>query len=463
MPFAQQRARDAAGCARPARRRPCGRRRGAGAILRDAAAVRRRRVDAPAPAADVVGSRRAPRARPRGRGARRWCCCATSRSTAAGAAAGRRAAARLAVVGRLADVAEHGRPRLVRRPRAAVRGHAARGPRGPCSARVASCTPTAPTRRRRRPAAGADAAVVVVGYTRRGRGRVRRVVRPRSWPCSTRRARRARRRSTSWPGSWDAGPQDASGGDRASLRLHPDGRGPDPGRRGREPAHRRRVMAGAAVVTEGWRHEVPAVLVPGTRAWRAGTRSPTCCSGGPSPAAGCRSRSRATRPTCRPSTGTPRASSTTAGTASGGSTGTASPAAYPLGFGLAYTTFTIGDVDVRPGADGDVEVRAAVTNTGERTGGHVVQVYVDAAGVAGTGRRALPRRLRAGGGGRRRAAGCADRRPVRAARPPARTGRLAASARRLPLRRRVARGGPQEHVRSPRPAVTPAPGADACQ
>jgi beta-glucosidase len=50
-------------------------------------------------------------------------------------------------------------------------------------------------------------------------------------------------------------------------------------------------------------------------------------------------------------------------------------AAYPLGFGLSYTTFAIGDVEVQPG-DGDrLEVRAAVTNTGERPGGHVVQVY----------------------------------------------------------------------------------------
>jgi beta-glucosidase len=50
-------------------------------------------------------------------------------------------------------------------------------------------------------------------------------------------------------------------------------------------------------------------------------------------------------------------------------------AAYPLGFGLSYTSFAIGDVEVTR-ADGDrLEVRATVTNSGERPGGHVVQVY----------------------------------------------------------------------------------------
>jgi beta-glucosidase len=51
-------------------------------------------------------------------------------------------------------------------------------------------------------------------------------------------------------------------------------------------------------------------------------------------------------------------------------------AAYPLGFGLSYTTFTIGGVDVALRPDtATVEVRATVENTGERPGGHVVQAY----------------------------------------------------------------------------------------
>jgi hypothetical protein len=50
-------------------------------------------------------------------------------------------------------------------------------------------------------------------------------------------------------------------------------------------------------------------------------------------------------------------------------------AAYPLGFGLSYTSFTIGDTEVKRADDDRLEVRAPVTNTGQRPGGHVVQVY----------------------------------------------------------------------------------------
>jgi beta-glucosidase len=55
-------------------------------------------------------------------------------------------------------------------------------------------------------------------------------------------------------------------------------------------------------------------------------------------------------------------------------------AAYPLGFGLSYTSFAITDVDVAvPAGTPDrapaLQVRATVENTGDRPGGHVVQVY----------------------------------------------------------------------------------------
>jgi beta-glucosidase len=54
---------------------------------------------------------------------------------------------------------------------------------------------------------------------------------------------------------------------------------------------------------------------------------------------------------------------------------------YPFGFGLSYTSFHIDDVDVSVAgsvADGDlaVTVAASVTNTGQRAGSEVVQVYV---------------------------------------------------------------------------------------
>jgi beta-glucosidase len=58
------------------------------------------------------------------------------------------------------------------------------------------------------------------------------------------------------------------------------------------------------------------------------------------------------------------------------------PVSYPFGFGLSYTTFQIEDVNVSVGgsvADGDlaVTVTASVTNTGQRAGAEVVQVYIE--------------------------------------------------------------------------------------
>jgi len=54
---------------------------------------------------------------------------------------------------------------------------------------------------------------------------------------------------------------------------------------------------------------------------------------------------------------------------------------YPFGFGLSYTTFRIDDVNVSvtgsvAGGDLAATVTASVTNTGQRAGAEVVQVYV---------------------------------------------------------------------------------------
>lgn len=50
-------------------------------------------------------------------------------------------------------------------------------------------------------------------------------------------------------------------------------------------------------------------------------------------------------------------------------------AAFPLGFGLSYTTFELGEVTVRPEGDEAARATVLVTNTGTREGRHVVQVY----------------------------------------------------------------------------------------
>ncbi|MCC2031641.1 glycoside hydrolase family 3 C-terminal domain-containing protein [Microbacterium allomyrinae] len=54
--------------------------------------------------------------------------------------------------------------------------------------------------------------------------------------------------------------------------------------------------------------------------------------------------------------------------------------AFPFGHGLSYTTFAYGDAAAAVNADGDLVVRVAVTNTGERSGREVVQVYTSLPG-----------------------------------------------------------------------------------
>ncbi|MET0829042.1 MAG: glycoside hydrolase family 3 C-terminal domain-containing protein [Microbacterium sp.] len=54
--------------------------------------------------------------------------------------------------------------------------------------------------------------------------------------------------------------------------------------------------------------------------------------------------------------------------------------AFPFGHGLSYTTFGYGDAAASVDANGDVEVRVTVTNTGAREGREVVQVYTSLAG-----------------------------------------------------------------------------------
>jgi beta-glucosidase len=56
--------------------------------------------------------------------------------------------------------------------------------------------------------------------------------------------------------------------------------------------------------------------------------------------------------------------------------------AFPFGHGLSYTTFAYGDAAASVDANGDVEVRLTLTNTGSRDGREVVQVYTSLASSA---------------------------------------------------------------------------------
>ena len=50
--------------------------------------------------------------------------------------------------------------------------------------------------------------------------------------------------------------------------------------------------------------------------------------------------------------------------------------AYPFGFGLSYTTFAYSDFSVKQNAEGDFEATVTVTNTGDKAGKEVVQLYM---------------------------------------------------------------------------------------
>jgi beta-glucosidase len=275
---------------------------------------------------------------------------------------------RLAVVGRLADVpntGDHGssdvRAPSVVTPLAGLR-----------EALPGVDVTTAETQEQAiSAAAGADAAVVVVGYTAEDEGEyvgrfdadLAVLYPPADDPNALDDLAR----------QWDAGPQSV-GGDRDSLRLREEDEELIRAVARVNPRTVVVVLAGAAVTTERWRHDVPAVLLawyPGMEGGRAladvllGVREP----GGRLPCV--LPVDEADLPPFDK-----HATSVTYDRWYGqrllDRTGTA--AAYPLGHGLSYTTFVLEGVEaVRDGSA--VRIAATVRNTGDRAGGQVVQVY----------------------------------------------------------------------------------------
>ncbi|MEZ5114647.1 MAG: glycoside hydrolase family 3 C-terminal domain-containing protein [Candidatus Nanopelagicales bacterium] len=239
-------------------------------------------------------------------------------------------------------------------------------------------------------AASADAAVVVVGYTAadEGEGMVAmdgatmRLLRgPMRLPYVGSAAAAVMRGFGSASGT--------RGGDRTGLTLHPDDEDLVLAVAAANPRTVVVVVAGSAVLVERWRDAVPAILLawyPGMEGGRAlgcvltgavepGGRLPFAVPTDP-----------AHLPPFDPTATTVRYDRWW-GQRRLDRDG--HPAAYPLGFGLGYTTFRVDSLSV---VDVDAEestarVEVCVTNTGDRPGATVVQVY--ASGDAGPAR---PRR-----------------------------------------------------------------------
>ncbi len=219
--------------------------------------------------------------------------------------------------------------------------------------------------------AGADAAVVVVGYTAEDEGEfvgsydpaLAALYPPADDPDALAELARV----------WDAGPQSV-GGDRDSLRLHPEDEQLVRTVAAANPRTVVVVVAGAAVTMETWRHEVPAILVGWYSGMEGGAALADVLLGDREPGG------RLPFAIPRDEADLPRFDRTATvvtydrwhGQRLLDRTGTA--AAYPLGFGLSYTSFAVSDVSASVAGD-VLTVRAAVTNTGGRPGGHVVQVY----------------------------------------------------------------------------------------
>ena len=275
----------------------------------------------------------------------------------------RAALGRLAVVGRLADLpntGDHGSSDV----RAPAGGHAA----GRAARRVARGRDRSRWHDARH---GADAAVVVVGYTAADEGEfvgsfdadLATLYPPADDPAALAELARA----------WDAGPQ-SIGGDRDSLRLHPQDEQLIRTVAAANPRTVVVVVAGAAVTMEAWRQQVPAILLGWYSGMEGGAALADVLLGDREP--GGRLPFAVPRDEADLPPFDQDASTVTYDRWHGqrllDRTGTA--AAYPLGFGLSYTSFTLSDASAA--VHGDVlTVRATVANTGDRPGGHVVQAY----------------------------------------------------------------------------------------
>lgn len=241
-------------------------------------------------------------------------------------------------------------------------------------------------------AADADVAVVVVGYTAAEEGEYLDgsvMARDDLWALYPEPATEAERaiadalRGVAVTGGSVLGGGSA-GGDRTSVRLLPADVALVRAVAARNPRTVVAVVAAGAVIMEEWRETVPAILLAGYAGMEGGNALADVLLGRVD-ASGRLPFSVPTSEDHLPAFDR----DATAITYDGWSgqrliDRLGVPAAFPLGYGLSYTTFALADVSAsRPDAAAPVvDVVADVRNTGTRDGRHVVQVYaIDPAGV----------------------------------------------------------------------------------
>ena len=290
----------------------------------------------------------------------------------------------VAVLGRLADVANTGDQGSsdVRAPEVvtALAGLRAALP-GADVRHVAEEDPAAAAAA----AASADVAVVVVGYTAADEGEY---VSNAAFgapelvalypPATDEQSRAVLERMTAGAASAERGVSlvgsQSEGGDRADLRLRPEDEALITAVAAANPRTVVVVVTAGAVLVEPWREQVPGLLL----AWYAGMEGGAALAdvllGRAEPAG----RLPFAIPTAAEHLPPFDREATTAvydqwfGQRLLDRLGVR--AAFPLGFGLSYTSFALsGLLAERSGPD--VAVRVEVTNTGAREGRHVVQVY----------------------------------------------------------------------------------------
>ncbi len=240
-------------------------------------------------------------------------------------------------------------------------------------------------------AVGADAAVVVVGYTYLDEGEYIGQTDPSlgalfpegDEPDVVERyhARIAGLPSTEIPERMAERPRGFSvGGDRTSLRLSDQDVALIRSVAAANPRTIVIIQAGSAVVVDEWVRDVPAVVQAWYGGCEAGTGLGDVLTG-------------VTNPSGRLPFSVPKVESDLPAFDRDATSfrydrwhgwwhlarqGT--EPAFPFGFGLSYTTFEVADTDIRREGD-ELVVRATVTNTGARDGADVVQVYAELPGT----------------------------------------------------------------------------------